>query len=38
MVILNALEGKELPIYGSGSQIRDWLYSKTTLGAEASSG
>ena len=26
LVILNALEGKELPIYGSGSQIRDWLY------------
>jgi len=26
LVILNALEGKELPIYGDGSQIRDWLY------------
>ena len=24
--ILNALSGKELPIYGDGSQIRDWLY------------
>lgn len=26
LVILNALEGKKLPIYGSGGQIRDWLY------------
>jgi dTDP-glucose 4,6-dehydratase len=26
LVILNALEGKSLPIYGKGSQIRDWLY------------
>lgn len=25
-VILNALHGKSLPIYGDGSQIRDWLY------------
>jgi len=24
--ILNALEGKPLPIYGDGSNIRDWLY------------
>ncbi|MCK8043311.1 dTDP-glucose 4,6-dehydratase [Shewanella sp. 1CM18E] len=26
LVILNALEGKQLPIYGKGDQIRDWLY------------
>lgn len=26
LVILNALEGKSLPIYGKGEQIRDWLY------------
>lgn len=26
VVILNALAGKPLPIYGNGSNIRDWLY------------
>lgn len=26
LVILNALDGKDLPIYGKGDQIRDWLY------------
>lgn len=26
LVILNALEGKALPIYGKGDQVRDWLY------------
>ncbi len=26
LIILNALEGKPLPVYGNGSQIRDWLY------------
>tara|TARA_B110000879_G_scaffold211079_1_gene302726 strand:- start:515 stop:1573 length:1059 start_codon:yes stop_codon:yes gene_type:complete len=25
-IILNALHGKSLPIYGDGSQIRDWLF------------
>jgi len=25
-IILNALAGKKLPIYGDGSQVRDWLY------------
>jgi dTDP-glucose 4,6-dehydratase len=26
LVILNALEGKPLPIYGDGKNVRDWLY------------
>lgn len=26
LVILHALDGKELPVYGKGEQIRDWLY------------
>ena len=26
LIILNALAGKELPIYGDGKQVRDWLY------------
>ena len=26
LVILNAIEGKPLPIYGDGSNTRDWLY------------
>lgn len=28
LVIHNALAGKDLPIYGDGQQIRDWLYVK----------
>ena len=26
LIILNALEGTPLPVYGSGKQVRDWLY------------
>lgn len=26
LMILNALEGRPLPVYGDGGQIRDWLY------------
>lgn len=26
LIILNALEGKPLPVYGDGSNIRDWLF------------
>lgn len=26
LVILNALDGKPLPVYGKGDQVRDWLY------------
>ena len=26
LIILNAIEGKKLPVYGKGNQIRDWLY------------
>lgn len=28
LVILNALRGKSLPIYGDGMQVRDWLFVK----------
>lgn len=28
LILLNALEGKELPIYGNGLNVRDWLYVK----------
>ena len=26
LAILNAIEGKPIPVYGRGDQIRDWLY------------
>ena len=26
LIILNAMEGKPLPVYGDGQQVRDWLY------------
>lgn len=26
LMIINALQGKDLPVYGAGEQIRDWLY------------
>ncbi|MEW6068849.1 MAG: dTDP-glucose 4,6-dehydratase [Nitrospirota bacterium] len=26
LIILNAIEGKELPVYGDGKNVRDWLY------------
>lgn len=26
LMILNALDGKPLPVYGNGNQVRDWLY------------
>lgn len=26
LMILNALEGKKLPVYGDGNQVRDWLH------------
>lgn len=26
LMILNALEGRELPVYGDGGNVRDWLY------------
>jgi dTDP-glucose 4,6-dehydratase len=26
LMILNALEGKQLPVYGAGDNVRDWLY------------
>ena len=26
VVVLNALEGKDIPVYGAGENVRDWLY------------
>ena len=28
LMIVNALAGKQLPVYGDGQQVRDWLYVK----------
>lgn len=28
LMVLNAIEGKDLPVYGDGRNIRDWLYVK----------
>ena len=28
LIILNAMEGKSLPIYGDGRYVRDWLYAR----------
>jgi dTDP-glucose 4,6-dehydratase len=28
LVILNAIDGKDLPVYGNGSNVRDWLHVK----------
>lgn len=33
LAILNALEGKAIPVYGSGEQIRDWLYVEDHVNA-----
>lgn len=35
LVILNALEGKALPVYGDGRNVRDWLYVTDHCGAIA---
>lgn len=32
-VIVNALEGRPIPLYGRGSQVRDWLYVEDHAGA-----
>ena len=33
LMILNALEGKHLPVYGNGQNVRDWLYVEDNCGA-----
>ena len=32
LMILNAFEGKPLPVYGDGSNVRDWLYVVSKIG------
>jgi len=32
-MILNALEGKPMPVYGKGNQVRDWLYVEDNVRA-----
>jgi dTDP-D-glucose 4,6-dehydratase len=36
LMILNMLEGKELPVYGDGKNIRDWLYVEDHMGTACS--
>jgi dTDP-glucose 4,6-dehydratase len=33
VVILSALEGREIPVYGRGENVRDWLYVEDHAGA-----
>jgi dTDP-glucose 4,6-dehydratase len=33
LVILNALDGKNLPVYGSGANVRDWLHVEDHVAA-----
>jgi dTDP-glucose 4,6-dehydratase len=33
LMILNAMEGKSLPVYGDGKNIRDWLYAEDLCAA-----
>ena len=33
VVILNALHGREIPVYGDGGNVRDWLYVEDHAGA-----
>ena len=30
LVTINALEGQQLPVYGDGSNMRDWFYIRNT--------
>ena len=33
LIILNAIEGKHLPIYGNGKNVRNWLYIEDNIDA-----